>query len=69
MLALNIKLTKNICMYKMSGRSLWLFTGLRKECYLVRCNVAGAGRRNIDLCGKTDTSAIGEVLLTHNADT
>ena len=43
----------------MSGKSLWPFTGLRKECHLVKCHVAGAGRRNTDLCGKADTSAVG----------
>ena len=56
-------------MCKMSGRSLWPFIGLRKECYLVRCYLlAAARRRKIDLCGKTDTSAVGEVLLMNNTD-
>ena len=25
----------------------------------MKCHVAGAGRRNTDLCGKADTSAVG----------
>ena len=29
----------------------------------MKCHVAGAGRRNTDLCGKADTSAVGGGLV------
>ena len=32
---LHIKFTKAVCMFKVSGGSLWPLTGLRKECYLL----------------------------------
>ena len=68
MLALYVKFTKDICMYKASGRSLQHLVGLIKVYYLLRSYMVGSRRRKIDIYGWTAISAVGKVWLMHNTD-
>jgi len=71
-LTLYIKLTENVYIYKVSGRSLWSFTGLRKECYLLRSYeyITRARRKKVDLYDWVYISSTGEsgscIMQIHN---